>query len=409
MSMLESYKYYVLWAVLGSLWLWGLIPALRFICYAICIFLFCLSFTFNAKKDEQLSVFKWRNLPLFFCGAILLNMISCFINRKQSIALSFQITEYLYLFYFLFFYVFVKSKISIINCEWLIKVLFFTFALAYLLEYFIFFPRLVITPLYFEITEHRLRLYGQMISFLGYFFFLNKLLCKDGNKTVNIVGISLGLVIILTLGFRSTLVATIVVSVFMIYKVQGRITGLLKSLFLFAILLIIVINTDFGENIINKMLERQATDNFDNSDYIRILEWNYYTTNHFLNGFDYFFGSGIPSEYSVYGKNMFSLANFNQYGEVTTSIAQWRDWGIIGFSWILGLPATLVLILLFVILIFTNVDKEFMYIKCTYIFLLFISITTMEIYRQGAFVFHALSLYMIYRLKIERIIWNQEF
>lgn len=409
MSMLESYKYYVLWAVLGSLWLWGLIPALRFICYAICIFLFCLSFTFNAKKDEQLSVFKWRNLPLFFCGAILLNMISCFINRKQSIALSFQITEYLYLFYFLFFYVFVKSKISIINCEWLIKVLFFTFALAYLLEYFIFFPRLVITPLYFEITEHRMRLYGQMISFLGYFFFLNKLLCKDGNKTVNIVGISLGLVIILTLGFRSTLVATIVVSVFMIYKVQGRITGLLKSLFLFAILLIIVINTDFGENIINKMLERQATDNFDNSDYIRILEWNYYTTNHFLNGFDYFFGSGIPSEYSVYGKNMFSLANFNQYGEVTTSIAQWRDWGIIGFSWILGLPATLVLILLFVILIFTNVDKEFMYIKCTYIFLLFISITTMEIYRQGAFVFHALSLYMIYRLKIERIIWNQEF
>lgn len=409
MSMLESYKYYVLWAVLGSLWLWGLIPALRFICYAICIFLFCLSFTFNAKKDEQLSVFKWRNLPLFFCGAILLNMISCFINRKQSIALSFQITEYLYLFYFLFFYVFVKSKISIINCEWLIKILFFTFALAYLLEYFVFFPRPVIAPLYFEITEHRMRLYGQMISFLGYFFFLNKLLCKDGNKAVNIVGISLGLVIILTLGFRSTLVATIVVSVFMIYKVQGRITGLLKSLFLFAILLIIVINTDFGENIINKMLERQATDNFDNSDYIRILEWNYYTTNHFLNGFDYFFGSGIPSEYSVYGKNMFSLANFNQYGEVTSSIAQWRDWGIIGFSWILGLPATLVLILLFVILIFTNVDKEFMYIKCTYIFLFFISITTMEIYRQGAFVFHALSLYMIYRLKIERIIWNQEF
>ena len=247
-----------------------------------------------------------------------------------------------------------------------------------------------------------MRLYGQMISFLGYFFFLNKLLCKDGNKTVNIVGISSGLIIVLTLGFRSTLVATIVVSVFMIYKVQGRITGLFKSLLLFAVLLIIVINTEFGADIINKMLERQETDNFDNSDYIRILEWNYYTTNHFLNGFDYFFGSGIPSDNSVYGKNMASLASFNQYGEITTSVTQWRDWGIIGFSWILGLPATFVFIILFVILIFTNVDKRFMYIRCTYIFLCFICITTMEIFRQGAFVFHALSLYMIYRLKIER-------
>ncbi len=402
MSKLKSYKYYVLWAVLGSLWLWGLIFALRFICYAICIFLFCLSFTFIIKKDKQLSVFKWRNLPLFFCGAILLNMISCFINRKQSIALSFQIVEYLYLFYFLFFYVFVKSKISIINCEWLIKILFFSFALAYLLEYFVFFPKPVITPLYFEVREHRLRLYGQMIAFIGYFFFLNKLLCKEGNKIVNIVGIVLGLIIVTTLGFRSTLVATIVVSVFMIYKVQGRITGLFKSLFLFAILFIVVINTEFGADIINKMLERQETDNFDNSDYIRILEWNYYTTNHFLNGFDYFFGSGIPSDNSVYGKNMFSLASFNQYGEVTTSIAQWRDWGVIGFSWILGLPATIVLLLLIFIMIFANLDKRYMYIKCTYIFLFFISITTMEIFRAGAFVFHALSLYMIYRLKIER-------
>lgn len=400
MSKLKPYKYYVLWAVLGSLWLWGLISTLRFICYAICIFLFCLSFTFIIKKDKQLSVFKWRNLPLFFCGAILLNMISCFINRKQSIALSFQIIEYLYLFYFLFFYVFVKSKISIINCEWLIKILFFTFALAYLLEYFVFFPKPVITPLYFEVGEHRMRLYGQIICFIGYFFFLNKLLCKQGSHLVNVTGIALGLIIILTLGFRSTLIGTIAVSIFMIYRVQGRLTSIVRSFVLLVILICVVMNTEFGEKVISNMLERQATDNFDNTDYIRILEWNYYTTNHFINGYDYFFGSGIPSNYSAYGRQIASLASFNQFGEVTTSVAQWRDWGIIGFSWILGLPATFILILLFGILIFTKVDKKYMYLKCTYCLLLLISITTMELFRQGAFVFHALSLYMIYRLKI---------
>lgn len=400
MSKLKPYKYYVLWVVLGSLWLWGLISTLRFICYAICIFLFCLSFTFIIKKDKQLSVFKWRNLPLFFCGAILLNMISCFINRKQSIALSFQIIEYLYLFYFLFFYVFVKSKISIINCEWLIKILFFTFALAYLLEYFVFFPKPVIKPLYFEVGEHRMRLYGQIICFIGYFFFLNKLLCKQGAHLVNVTGIALGLIIILTLGFRSTLIGTIAVSIFMIYRVQGRLTSIVRSFVLLVILICVVMNTEFGEKVISNMLERQATDNFDNTDYIRILEWNYYTTNHFINGCDYFFGSGIPSNYSAYGRQIASLASFNQFGEVTTSVAQWRDWGIIGFSWILGLPATFTLILLFGILIFTKVDKKYMYLKCTYCLLLLISITTMELFREGAFVFHALSLYMIYRLKI---------
>lgn len=398
MHKVRSYKYYVLWGALFSLWFWGIMSSLRYICYAICITLFC--FFCLTMKDKQLRQYKWGQLPLFFCIAILLNIMSCYINRQQNIVLSFQITEYLYLFYFLFFYVFVKSKISIISCEWLIKVLFFTFSIAYLLEYFVFFPKPVIKPLYFEVVEHRMRLYGQMICFIGYFFFLNKLLCKQGARLVNVTGIALGLIIILTLGFRSTLIGTIAVSIFMIYRVQGRLTSIVRSFFLLAILICVVMNTEFGEKVISNMLERQATDNFDNTDYIRILEWNYYTTNHFINGYDYFFGSGIPSNYSAYGRQIASLASFNQFGEVTTSVAQWRDWGIIGFSWILGLPATFTLILLFRILIFTKVDKKYMYLKCTYCLLLLISITTMELFREGAFVFHALSLYMIYRLKI---------
>lgn len=398
MHKVRSYKYYVLWGVLFSLWFWGIMSSLRYICYAICITLFC--FLCLTVKDKQLRQYKWGQLPLFFCIAILLNIMSCYINRQQNIVLSFQITEYLYLFYFLFFYVFVKSKISVISCEWLIKVLFFTFSIAYLLEYFVFFPKPVIKPLYFEVVEHRMRLYGQMICFIGYFFFLNKLLCKQGARLVNVTGIALGLIIILTLGFRSTLIGTIAVSIFMIYRVQGRLTSIVRSFVLLAILICVVMNTEFGEKVISNMLERQATDNFDNTDYIRILEWNYYTTNHFINGYDYFFGSGIPSNYSAYGRQIASLASFNQFGEVTTSVAQWRDWGIIGFSWILGLPATFTLILLFGILIFTKVDKKYMYLKCTYCLLLLISITTMELFREGAFIFHALSLYMIYRLKI---------
>ena len=400
MHKVKSYKYYVLWGVLFSLCFWGAMTSLRFICYAICITLFCFCFVCLRKEDKQLTKYNWRYLPLLFCVAIVSNIISCMINRNQEISLSLKISEYLYLFYFLFFYVFVVSKISVKNCEWLIKVLFFTFSLAYLLEYFVFFPKPVIAPLYIGMSEHRIRLYGQMICFIGYFFFLNKLLCKQGAHLVNVTGIALGLIIILTLGFRSTLIGTIVVSIFMIYRVQGRLTSIVRSFVLLAILICVVMNTEFGENVISNMLERQATDNFDNSDYIRILEWNYYTTNHFINGYDYFFGSGLPNDNSAYGRQIASLATFNQYGEVTTSVAQWRDWGIIGFSWILGLPATFTLILLFGILIFTKVDKQYMYLKCTYCLLLLISITTMEIFRQGAFVFHALSLYMIYRLKI---------
>ena len=140
MHKVKSYKYYVLWGVLFSLCFGGAMTSLRFICYAICITLFCFCFVCLRKEDKQLTKYNWRYLPLLFCFAIVSNIISCMINRNQEISLSLKNSEYLYLFYFLFFYVFVVSKISVKKLRMVNKSVILHVFISLLIGIFCFLP-----------------------------------------------------------------------------------------------------------------------------------------------------------------------------------------------------------------------------------------------------------------------------
>lgn len=358
---------------------------------------------YRKTKKQKKSI--ESKIVLFFVLSLIVNIIACYINRGQTILQSLRESELLYYGYFMFFFVLCLSKISVKSCEKIIRICFFIACIVYLSEYFIFFPKPIINMLYFEEGEHRMRIVGQMVIFIGYFYYLNRFLTSKNKFNVeNIAGLFLGFIVILTLGFRSSLIASVLVSFLLVMRQRGKnVISVVPYIIALAVVFLIVFNTDYGqETLLNMITRQQEGQTFDNEDYARVLEWNYFVNNHFVSVGDYIFGSGIPNYDSSYGQQIYNLFDFNKFGEPTSSIAQWRDWGIVGFSWILGIPAALVLVFFDLYMIFKKTPKEYYYISATYLFLLLIFVTTMEFYRQGSFAFHGLMLYILSKVAISK-------
>ncbi|MFT3993578.1 MAG: hypothetical protein QM660_04675 [Dysgonomonas sp.] len=153
--------------------------------------------------------------------------------------------------------------------------------------------------------------------------------------------------------------------------------------------------------IIDKMMQRQETDNMGNEDYVRVLQLDYFLHHHFKNIIEFIGGSGVPNPNSGYGKYMYSFNEVDEYGVMSgTSITGWFDWGLIGLSWVMGIPAVLALLIYAIRAIILKVDKEYYYIGCWFLFLLIISPVNTEFYREGIFVFHGIALYLVEKAHI---------
>ena len=341
----------------------------------------------------------WIKIPYYLLLCLILNFVFCWINRGQTIVQSFSNMETLGYFFFLLFAYFFRSNMSLHDCENLIKRLFVFFIIVYLLKFFVFFDSTFINPAYLDPWEHRIRLNGQMIGFISYFYYLNRILIGRGKKYENIIFFILSYIFIFTLGFRTTLFSVILSSIVMAFRLKIDMRKFLFIFIGFSLLFVIVANTDYGNNVISNMTERMIQDKSRGENTYRALELNYFLKSHFISISDYIFGSGNPVLSSAYGKHMDNLSEYSSSGEVLFTTAQWRDWGIIGFSWIFGLPAALVIYIYIFVMLLIKTKKRYAFIASTYLFFLLNSVTTMEMYRHGSFAFHAFMLYMLYKAK----------
>lgn len=371
--------------------------------YRVMALVFSLPFFYwfcRLRKNVELSKSIEHKFIIYLFICIGINFISCWYFRGQSPYLTLRTSMIRNFFPLLVFYYLIHKNYSIKDIEKGLQVLFFIFILCYMMEYFVFYPQEVFFLNSNNVGEKRFRLTGQLILFLGYYYNLNRFLLSRGNRITSCFGVVLGAICILLLGFRSFTLAFIAVSLIMIYRIQGFRLSSIKYLLLFIVLIIAVGQTDFGETIIGNMLERQNSGaTLDNEDYIRVKQWEYFTTQHFQNGLERFFGSGIPNLDSSYGKYMESFQGYNNYGEPTGSVAAWVDWGVYGLSWTLGIPAAVMLYLFVIYMVFKKLGNKYIYISSTYLLLLVTSITTVEIFRFGAFAFHGIILYLLYKIK----------
>ena len=141
----------------------------------------------------------------------------------------------------------------------------------------------------------------------------------------------------------------------------------------------------FISNSVSEMIARsEEGQSFANDNYIRTICFDYYTNIFFVNTWESIMGAGNPGTSGNYSIFIDKLKN--DYGFV------YGDWGLIGLSWIVGIPVVLLILLYCMKAFFIKVENKYIYLACYFIFIVFASIFSREIYRYGNFFIQALIL-----------------
>lgn len=348
------------------------------------VILYCMIFS-----NKNQGMFK---LPMYFAAFFLIcSFISCWYYEKQSIFLSLtNITTITFLPIFSYFYMIrQKRNIPVGTFEKFVKYSYLFVFVLFTIQYMALPIRLLNLATFIE-QEKRFTIYGQSIMILGYFIFLNKYLLT--NKKKYLIFLFPEIIVVFMQGFRSYLLA-IVVTTLLFVLIVGGIKKCLKVTIPMTLLVISISFIPAVNNAINKMQERQKENNYSNRDYIRVRQFDYYTTEHFKDRIEYFFGSGFPNIKSTYGKRMDYYNQLSDNNGGLGPIAGWPDWGMVGLSWMLGIPFILCFLYCIGKILLTKLPRQFLYYKFFYLFILMISLSSVEFYRTGSVYIHGMIFY----------------
>lgn len=370
----------------GGLWCIGWKAQVPF--FAIQLFLIG-----TTKVYDNLLFSRILKLYVFF---IILNMITCLIYRKQGLYVSFSAW---FPFFLIFYYPFFKYlNISIRGWEKVLFSLFFILLIGYTLQ------NIFLTVELFHLDtgsieslqyESRVRIWSSGILSLGGLYSLNRALC--GKKIYYVFFIWMCIIIFLQ-GTRSTILGVAVITALMYFKINGfnwKVLGAATA----AIAIVLVLSTQsLFQNKVDEIITRSETQSLDNSDYVRVGNINYHLNNHFIDGLEYFLGSGrtiiLDGETPLYKAP-------SDYSRLRSSLAQdyhWfaADWGLLGLSWEVGIPFLIVFLSLFIAMYRKKVPKEYYYIGVWEIYLILTTGAFGEtIYCHHNIVYHALALVIL--------------
>ena len=333
----------------------------------------------------------YRNIFILIFIGILGSMVSCMINRGQSIIDSIRAMPNYFGLLFYFFLKWRKIKLSTVQSAlvWLVIVFDILYiAQYYLIDYGINFLNIDEWMLS-DLTEgNRLRVMSSGLYSLGMFYGIVHWYITHKNKYLALFIV--GVFVMLLTGYRQFLLSSLIALLFMIYKLDKRIKP--KHIGYVAAIVVVgyvLYQIPAVQGKIAGMIERNDTGaSLDNKDYIRVIQWEFFTHDYFKNGWEHFFGSGIPfsGENSGFGKYFQSL---------TDQGLQYVDWGIIGVSWMLGILTFVGYVWMALAAILKRVPTVYLYVCLWYIFLLSSSITNWEFFRNGNSLVHAMALYII--------------
>lgn len=237
-----------------------------------------------------------------------------------------------------------------------------------------------------EMGGTRLRVMSSGLYLVGLMYGLSKWYITKEIKYLPLF--FLGVFIMLLAGYRQFVASLFVTIIYMFYAIDRRINfKQIKYLILLGVIAIVILTIPAVQEKISGMLERNATgQNLGDSDYIRVVQFEFFTKEYFSNPIEYFFGSGIPYGSSHFGKWFESLR--------LTGI-QYVDWGILGVSWVLGIPTAVAVIWMFIKGIRLKVEQQYKYLGMYLFFILTTCITNWEMFRNGNFLVHSMVLYII--------------
>lgn len=342
-----------------------------------------------------------KNLPfnkvlflLLIC--FILNFISCKVYRGQSIIDTFRASNsYMSLALFWYFY---KWKVNVNQWEKILWWLCLTFGICYIIQY-IAFPTIIFGgQIRVGSEEARMAIVGQGLASFSFIFGLNKYITTHNYKYIVIM--LTGLFAVFGCGYRTMLLALIISSIIMLLRLGISFKRMLTFGVMAIILYLFVSNVEFVQDQINNMINRNESlqdSGWEND--IRYLNIIYHYTEYFKSPLELLLGSGMPFQYSDYGK-------FENDVMIDTYGFYYADWGLIGLSWMIGIPTVLVMVYYSFKMFLTKVPKEYFYLGVYFFNIVISSITTHEFYIHENFVVQSILFCVFVKILREQGVIN---
>lgn len=366
-------KIFLLLVILSLISFFGLdlkVQGLDYFVFALKWIIFLCPLFFYEKKQIYGKYILLLNLFL------LVNVVGCYVNRGQGILNAYNGAEMniLLMLNIYFIFLFMKNKYG--DYEEILYYLSITLCILYIIQYIIY-PKTIFLSAKVALEAHRgtsidarFRVWGQCLAPLAFFMGLNKLLIKPQIK--NYIQIALGLSVIIMMGFRTHVIFLMLFTFILLFKVYKM--SLKSFLWLTGTCIFfwfVVLPLPFVQATLEKMIDRQLDGS---SNLARWITMDFYMNHFFVNDWEKVFGAGLPGKtgaYQVY-IDMLKQRDFI-----------YADCGLLGLSWIAGIPAVLMIVIYPVISLIKNVPRNYYYIGITLGFCLFSSIFTREIFRDG--------------------------
>lgn len=291
----------------------------------------------------------------------------------------------------LFSFIVFKYRLNSTQLEKVIKILSISFCLCYIIQFIIYPVNLFSGSLdqtNVNSSVFRMRMPGSICAYCLFFYGINKFLLYKGKKYL--LYCLLGFLPIIIMGFRSLNALAMVSTFIMIPFVTKSFNKTISWFIACCILLFIVSQLNIVQNKISEMEERQNSgQTFQNDEYVRYIEYDYFSNTVYVKPGEHIFGGGIPcdpnSEYYIESQRA-----------IETSGLYWIDLGLIGLSFIIGIPAVILLTIIVLGCILKANMKDIQYIRFTLLSILLGSImTSMELFRAGNLLIISLYICLI--------------
>lgn len=356
-----------------------------------------LFFTYKAFKIKSTS----RKIFLYYAVFLFISfVVSNKICGQNLRMLAIVSTDYIAL---LFYFILLYFKVSEETVKKLLYSLSIIICVAYIVQWLIY-PRILFSAAAssYDIVDNekfRMRFHCSMCFYLLFFWSINKAILSGKYK--NFIIALLASFPIVMMGFRSLITLTILSLFIMPIYVSGRFIKYIKTIIILSAAIFVAIQTPFVQYKLEEMLNRnQQEQTFSNDDYVRNVALVYYEGMSSDNLIKRFFGGGRPLLVSK-GDNYYTPMNPSNSYQKSFATAYdmslfWNDLGLIGLSYIIGIPAVIILIIMCLKGIKYCKDPDIQFIRFTLITVLVGSvITTEELYRSGNFVILSILIYLI--------------
>lgn len=276
-----------------------------------------------------------------------------------------------------FSYYILKAKLSykdVVQCLIFISIL---YCIGYVLQWIAYpFPLFQGADNDGHSTEsYRIRVAGSLCAYMLFFYGFNMFLLKRNTKYL--IYSLLGFIPIIIMGFRTLVALSALFVVMMVLSVTKSFVKSIGYFILLGCIAIVAFQTDLVQNKMAEMMERQESNQtFDNPNYIRVIQYAYFTTEFFVKPGEQLWGGGMPAGKTKYAQALKDAAEDKGY--------YWVDWGLVGLTWIIGVPAVVLLVAMYLQCAWRCKEPYLQFVRFTLLLLVVGSLfTTKELYRSG--------------------------